>query len=107
MVISIHAAAGDNGKRRRSGVGHPHVVLELGHVPLGRRLLGERPRQHELGLEHGVEGVDEPVQRRRQISVDRMLDPALNVGYGTLRVPFVPVPVQIFSGDAELNDEVA
>jgi hypothetical protein len=31
----------------------------------------------------------------------------LDVGYGTLRVPFVPVPVQRFSGDAELDNEVA
>jgi hypothetical protein len=57
------AAAGDNGKRRRPGVGHPHVVLQLGHMLLRRRFLGERPGQHELGLEHGVVGVDEPVQR--------------------------------------------
>jgi hypothetical protein len=38
--------------------------------------------------------------------MDWMLNPALDVGYGTLRVPFVPVPVQRFSGDAELDDEI-
>ena len=55
------APAGDDRQRRRAGVGHPHVVLELGHVLFDRGLFGERPGQHELGLEHGVEGVDESV----------------------------------------------
>ena len=31
---------------------HPHIVLQLRHVFLGRCFLRERPRQHELGLEH-------------------------------------------------------
>ena len=38
--------------------------------------------------------------------MDRVLDPTLDVGYGTPRVSFVPVPVQRFSGDAELDDEI-
>jgi hypothetical protein len=38
--------------------------------------------------------------------MDRVLDPALDVGDGTLSVAFVPVPVQRLGGDAELNDEV-
>jgi hypothetical protein len=38
--------------------------------------------------------------------MDRMLDPALDVGYGTLSVPFVPVPIQRFSGDAQLDNEI-
>ena len=45
------AAAGDDREHRRPGVHHPHVVLELCHVLLGRPFLRERPRQHELGLE--------------------------------------------------------
>jgi hypothetical protein len=60
----------------------------------GSRLFGERPRQHELGLEYGVEIVDEPVQGRRQVPVDRVPDPALNVRYGLPSVAFVPNPVQ-------------
>ena len=35
------AAAGDDRKHRAPQVGDPHVVLELGHVLFGRRLLGE------------------------------------------------------------------
>ena len=70
------APAGDDRERRRPGVGHPHVVLELGHVLFGRRLFGERPGQHELGLEHRVEVVDEPVQGRRQDSDAQGAEPS-------------------------------
>ena len=74
---------------------------------LDRGLFRERPRQHEFGFEHGVEGVDEPVQRRRQISMDRMLDPALDVGDGLPSVAFVPSSIERLGGDAELDNEVA
>jgi hypothetical protein len=35
------AAPGDDRKHRHPGVGHPHVVLDLRHVFLRRRRLGE------------------------------------------------------------------
>jgi hypothetical protein len=38
--------------------------------------------------------------------MDRVLDPALDVGYRTLSVPFVPASVKRFGGDAELDDKV-
>ena len=53
-------SAGDDRQRRRSGVGHPHVVLQLGHMLFRRRLFRERPRQHELGLEHRVDTLTMP-----------------------------------------------
>ena len=84
------AAAGDDRERRGAGVGHPHVVLELGHVLFRRRLFRERPRQHELGLEHGVEVVDEAVEGGGHEAMDRMLDPALDVGDGASGVALVP-----------------
>jgi hypothetical protein len=59
MVISIHLPPPvmiDSAADR--AFGHPHVVLELGHVLFGGRLFRERPGQHELRLEHGVEVVD-------------------------------------------------
>src|SRR5262249_32105032 len=46
------AAAGDDGQHRRAEMSDPHIVLDLGHVLLGRGLLGERPGQHEFGLEY-------------------------------------------------------
>jgi hypothetical protein len=101
------APAGDDRQRRRPGVGHPHVVLELGHVLLDRGLFRERPGQHELGLEHGVDGVNEPVQRRGQISMYRVLGPSLDIGDRSPSVAFVPAPVQRLGGDAELDNEVA
>ena len=56
------APAGDDRERRGPCVGHPHVVLQLGHVLFGRRIFGERPGQHELGLEHGVGVLDHAVE---------------------------------------------
>ena len=72
----------------------------------GSRLFGERPRQHELGLEYGVEIVDEPVQGRRQVPMDRVPNPALNVRYGPPSIALVPSPVQRLGGDAQLDDKV-
>ena len=100
------AAAGDDRERRRPGVGHPHVVLQLGHVLLGRRLFGERPGQHELGFEYGVEIVHEPVQGRRQIPMHRVLNPALDVSDHAPSAPLVPGSVERLCGDAELDDEI-
>jgi hypothetical protein len=39
--------------------------------------------------------------------MDRVLDPALDVDYGTLRVPFVQWSVQLFSSDAERASSAA
>jgi len=69
-------------------------------------LLRERPRQHKLGLEHGVEIVDEAVEGRCQVAMDWMPDPALDVGDGAPRIALIPSPVERLGGDAELDDEV-
>jgi hypothetical protein len=65
------------------------------------------PGQHKFGLEHRVELIHESVQRRCQISMDWVLDPALDVGYGSPSVAFVPASVQRLGGDAVLDNEVA
>src|SRR6202042_654972 len=72
----------------------------------GSRVFGERPRQHELGLEYGVEIVDEPVQGRRQVPMDRVPNPALNVRYRPPSIALVPSPVQRLGCDAQLDDKV-
>ena len=100
------APAGDDRERRRSGVGHPHVVLQLGHVLLGRRFFGERPGQHELGLEHRVGVLDHAVEGCGHPAIDRVLNPALDVGDDPPRVALVPGPVERLGGDAELDDEI-
>ena len=38
-------------------------MLQLRHVFLHRRFLGERPGQHELGLEHGLTALNPPIER--------------------------------------------
>ncbi len=84
----------------------PFVVLELGHVFFGGRLLRERPGQHELGLEHGVEVGDEAVKGRRHVAAHRVLDPSLHVGDRAFGVSLVPAPVERLCGEAELDDEI-
>ena len=49
-------------------------MLELRHVLFGRRFFRERPRQHELGLEHRPGRFDPAVQRGRHPPQRRMLD---------------------------------
>jgi hypothetical protein len=71
---------------------------------LGWRLLGERPGQHELGLEH-VEVVAEAVEGSRREAMDRMLDPTPDVGNGAFCVA-LPRPVERLGGDAELGDKI-
>ena len=58
------------------GIGHPHVVLQLRHVLFGRRLLGERPGQHELGLEHRPGPLDHAVEGGRHPADRQGAEPA-------------------------------
>src|SRR6202000_3249816 len=55
----------------------PHIVLELRHMLFDRRLLGEGPRQHQLGFEHGVQRrVHHPVIRWMAATLDGIVDGA-------------------------------
>jgi hypothetical protein len=51
----------------------PHIVLQLRHVLFGDGFLGERPGQHEFGLERGAIGIHQAIQRCRHPFVDWML----------------------------------
>ena len=88
------AAAGDDRERGGSGVRDPHVVLKLSHMLLRWPFFREGPWQHELGLEHSVEVVDEPVERGGQEATDRVLNPALDVINGASGVPLIPGSVE-------------
>ena len=46
------------------------------------------------------------VQGRRQIPMDRVPNPALNVRYSPPSIALVPSPVQRLGGDAQLDDKV-
>ena len=95
--LNPFAAARDYRQHGRPCRHHPHVVLKLGHV-LGRgRLLRERPRQHELCLEHRT----------------RTLDPAINVapihcntGWRTCRWISVTDPPELASYHRRLRSSV-
>src|SRR5436190_5175284 len=85
----------------------PHVVLDLGHVLFGGGLLGERPGQHEFGLEYCSRTLDDAVEGGGHPWNGRMLDAALDVGDAPAGVALVPEPVELLGGGAKLYDQVA
>ena len=101
------AAPRDDRKRRRPGVRHPHVVLQLGHMLLGRRLLGKRPRQHEFGLEHRPAAGHHAVQRRPHPPQHRVPEPMLDAFDGLPGIALVPEPVEVLGHEPQLDDQVA
>ena len=101
------AAAGDHRKYRVSGSHHPHIVLQLRHVFLSGSLLRERPRQHELGFEHGTAALDPAIEGRRHPAECRMADPPLDVGDDLTGIGLVPAPIEVLGDKAKLDDEVA
>ena len=100
------AAAGDNREHRGGGIGDPHVVLELGHVLLRRCLLRERPRQHEFRFEHCAGAFDHAVQRRRHPAEHRVAHPALDIFDHLPGRALVPLPVQGFGREPELDERL-
>ena len=70
-------------------------------------LFGERPRQHELGLEHCPGGFDHAVDGGGHPAHDRMLHMALDIAEDLAGVAFEPVAVEGLGDDAELDDEIA
>ena len=101
------AAAGNDRQRGQPGVRHPHVVLELRHVFLRRRLFGERPGEHELGLEDRPGALDHAVQCGRQKPDYGVVDPLLDGCDDLACVALIPVPIERFCRYPELDDEVA
>ena len=100
-------AAGDNREHRGGGIGDPHVVLELGHVLLRRCLLRERPRQHEFRFEHCAGAFDHAVQRRRHPAEYRVAHPALDIFDHLPARALVPLAVQGFSREPQLDEKIA
>ena len=101
------AAAGNDGKRRQLGVGHPHIVLNLRHMLRRGSLFRERPRQHELGLENGSGWFNDAVQRGSHPAEHGVPHPPLNVLDHLVRIALVPVPVEVLGRRPKLNDQVA
>src|SRR5215472_19084355 len=101
------AAAGDDQQHRGPQMGDPHVVLDLGHVLLGRGLLGERPGQHKLRFEYGFGSVYDPVEGCRHPRDCRVLDEALYVADAPSRVALVPAAVKLLGSGPQLHDQIA
>ena len=73
----------------------------------GRRVLGKRPGKHELGLVDRPGPGDHDIEGRRHPADDRVYDPALDVGDRTAGIALVPLPIEVFGRQAELDDEFA
>src|SRR5262249_51083135 len=80
-------------------MGDPHVVPELGHVLFGGCLFGDRPRQHELGLEHRLDSHN-VIEGCRHPRNGRMLDPALDVPNPPASIALVRGAVELLGGSA-------
>src|SRR5438105_11048650 len=73
---------------------------------LSRRLFGEGPRQHELGLEHSAGLFDDAIERCCHPFVDGMAYSPLDVLDGLTGGALIPGAVQLFGDGAELNSEI-
>ena len=74
---------------------------------LGRGFFRKRPRQHEFGLEHRPAAGDDAVEGRPHPPEHRMPQPMLDAFDRLPGVALVPMPVEGFSHEPELDDEVA
>jgi hypothetical protein len=69
--------------------------------------LGKGPGQHEFGLEDRPAAGDDAVKRRTHPPEHLVPEPMLHAFDGLPGVALVPMPVEGFSREAELDDEVA
>ena len=74
---------------------------------LGRRLLGERPRQHELGLEHRAGLLDDAVEGGGHPPDDRMPDAQLDVLDGLAALRSNQSRLSGLGSDAELDERLS
>ena len=88
-------------------MGDPHIVLKLGHILFGGRLLRERPGQHELGFKYRFSFLHDAVEGRRHPGNGRMLDAALDIRDAPAGIALVPGAVELLGCGPELHDEVA
>src|SRR5262249_20335370 len=101
------APARDDREHRGTQVGDPHVVLELRHVLFGGCFFRERPRQHELGLEHCLHALHDSIQGGYHPRYCGMTDPALHVADPPAGVALIPGAIELFRRGTELHNEVA
>jgi hypothetical protein len=74
--------------------GDPHIVLDLSHVLFGGSLLGERPLQHEFGLEYGFCALHDAVEGGSHPRDRGMFDFALDIGDAPAGMALVPGAVE-------------
>jgi hypothetical protein len=86
---------------------NPHIVLQLRHVLLGCGFLRERPRQHELGLEHGIAALNPAIQRGPHPAQRGVTDFFLDIADHLAAIGLVPAAIKVLGGDPELDHEIA
>ena len=100
------AAARDNGEHGCPRSEHPHIVLQLRHVFLGRRLLRKRPRQHELASNTVSVASYAAVQRGAHPTQMGCRTSRLHVRDDLAGIGLVPAPIELLRHYAELNEEI-
>ena len=101
------STAGDDRQYGCSGRHHPHVVLKLGHVFGRSRLLGERPRQHELGFKHRARALDQAIKRGPHPMQHRVADVPLDIRNDAPGIGLIPVPIKVLGHHSKLDNEIA
>jgi hypothetical protein len=81
-------------------------VLQLRHVFLSGRFLRERPRQHELGLEHRIAALDPAINRGRHPAQRRMKAPLLDIRDDLTGIGLIPAAIEVLGRHPKLDDEV-
>src|SRR5262249_61328389 len=104
--LNPFAAAGDHREDSTSRGDHPHIVLQLRHIFLGRRLFRERPGQHELGLEHRTRCFDSAIEGSRHPTQYWMPDLPLDVREHLTGIGLKPAPIEALRSDPKLHDEI-
>jgi hypothetical protein len=81
-------------------------MLQLRYVFLRGRFFRKVPGQHEFGFEHRAARLHTPIKCGSEPTDGRMTHMLLDIGDDLASIDFVPMPIEIFGREAELDDQV-
>jgi hypothetical protein len=101
------ASAGNYREYRSSRSDNPKVMLQLWRILFDCRFFGERPWQHELGLENGLASLHPSIEGSGHPGQHRMADLPLNVRDHLASIGLKPQPIEVLSHRSELDYQIA